>query len=171
MKKIFQKGFTLIELMIVIAIIGILAAIALPSYQDYVVRSRVSEALVLASSVKLHVQDIIAGGNPRALGTGYAQGFNPANISATSNVQSAAINPVDGILTITTTANAGDGVLVFIPNAPRGTALPLGNTAFTPPAVPTEWRCLAQGATQAPFVGSPTTAPSLPARFAPGECK
>ena len=169
MKKTIQKGFTLIELMIVIAIIGILAAVALPAYQDYVVRSRVSEAMVAASAAKLHVQDIIAGGNPNAIAAGYAQNFNAP--TATANVQSVAVNGVDGIITVTTTVNAGNGVIVFIPNSPRGRALPLGNTRFTPPANPTEWRCLVQGSTQAPFTGVPATAPSLPARFAPSECR
>ena len=57
MKRTLQKGFTLIELMIVVAIIGILAAVALPAYQDYTVRARVSEGLVLASGLKTVVAD------------------------------------------------------------------------------------------------------------------
>ena len=55
MKRSFQKGFTLIELMIVVAIIGILAAVALPAYQDYTIRSRVTEGLSLASSIKSNI--------------------------------------------------------------------------------------------------------------------
>jgi len=59
-KKGVQKGFTLIELMIVVAIIGILAAVALPAYQDYTVRSQVSEALSLAGGLKTAVTDFRA---------------------------------------------------------------------------------------------------------------
>lgn len=59
MKKV-QAGFTLIELMIVVAIIGILAAIALPAYQDYTIRSQVSEGLSLGSGLKVQVADVFA---------------------------------------------------------------------------------------------------------------
>jgi type IV pilus assembly protein PilA len=60
MMKTIQKGFTLIELMIVVAIIGILAAIAIPAYQDYTIRSQVTEGLNLAASVKAGVAEFYA---------------------------------------------------------------------------------------------------------------
>lgn len=57
MKKSIQQGFTLIELMIVVAIIGILAAVAIPAYQDYTIRAKVSEVLVLASAARTNVAE------------------------------------------------------------------------------------------------------------------
>ncbi len=75
MKKI-QQGFTLIELMIVVAIIGILAAIALPAYQDYTVRAKVSEGVVASSAVKATIAENLANLPPADSCQGVTVGLN-----------------------------------------------------------------------------------------------
>ncbi|KTD65650.1 pilin [Legionella spiritensis] len=106
-----QRGFTLIELMIVVAIVGILAAIAIPAYQDYTIRARVTEGLNLASSAKLAVSETAITNNAlpaTQAATGYV---SPA---ATANVTSIAI-AANGVITITYTAAAGGGTITMAP--------------------------------------------------------
>jgi type IV pilus assembly protein PilA len=91
-----QKGFTLIELMIVVAIIGILAAIAIPAYQDYVIRSQVSEGLTLASSVKASVAEYFAD-----RGQWPATNADLGITSAPSGKYVSSVTVEDGTITIT----------------------------------------------------------------------
>lgn len=105
-----NKGFTLIELMIVVAIIGILAAVALPAYQDYTVRARVTEGLALASGVKTTVSENIA--NDPATTTRCAG----VNTNVRGNVQSLGCADTTGIITVTMNSTAQGVVLTLTPN-------------------------------------------------------
>lgn len=109
MKQV-QKGFTLIELMIVIAIIGILAAVALPAYQDYTVRAKVSEVIVLASKDKTSISEyyISQGRMPTVAQSGIST--NAAQSTYVSAITYAQTSTTVGTLTYTVvTANLGGG--------------------------------------------------------------
>ena len=98
MKRSMQKGFTLIELMIVVAIIGILAAVALPAYQDYTVRAKVSEIVLAASSCRTGITEAVQNSNVVSMPAGYLSGA--CTINATKFVTSGVANDA-GKITIT----------------------------------------------------------------------
>jgi type IV pilus assembly protein PilA len=152
MIKQVQKGFTLIELMIVVAIIGILAAVAIPAYQDYTVRARVSEGLALTSAAKLAVAENAANGT--ALNLGYTAIGNTAATGATANVNGLVIDGTNGVITVSYTtkvAAAAANTVIVTPTA-AGAALVSG----TIPNGPITWAC---------------NTGTLVAKYRPAECR
>ncbi len=118
MKRSMQKGFTLIELMIVVAIIGILAAVALPAYQDYTKKAKFAEVVSMAASYQTAVATCM-----QELGTKDGCNTSTNNIpasQATATVASVAV--LNGAITVTPTATLGgaDASLVLTPTAGAG---------------------------------------------------
>jgi type IV pilus assembly protein PilA len=105
-----QKGFTLIELMIVVAIIGILAAVALPAYQDYTVRARVTELLLAASSAKTALSE-----GMQTTGSWSAKWMSSITISSTGMVASATIS-TSGMIVVSGTAPTSSSIVTLTPN-------------------------------------------------------
>lgn len=145
MKQKAQKGFTLIELMIVIAIIGILAAVAVPQYQDYISRSQIGRAHGEISAMKTAIEsELTRGADPSVLGM-IELGWTPSNLNAN--------NPVISI------DNTGDGTLITtldgeVSSAISGVTVTLTRTAAG------AWTCAVAA----------NAAPGFKASFAPAGC-
>jgi type IV pilus assembly protein PilA len=176
MKRRIQQGFTLIELMIVVAIIGILAAVALPAYQDYTIRAKVTEGLSLASAIKADMSSSFAADGM----TGVAAYATQVALAPPQSkyVTSLVVTPATGIITITyNTANVGNAVgaaptLVLTPFLNANGVITTLSTAAVGATGAVDWACSSTtntAATNRGLVGA--TAGTLAPRFAPAECK
>ena len=158
MKRSVQKGFTLIELMIVVAIIGILAAVALPAYQDYTVRAKVSEVLLAASTCRTAITDVVSNSPVIDVETALAAS---CAVTATKMVKSGSSDK-NGVITIVgdETALKGDTTdkLNAVSMKPYigGTAV-VGSTDGGKTI--TEWKC------------GPAGTNPMPVKYLPGSCK
>ncbi len=175
--KSLQKGFTLIELMIVVAIIGILAAIALPAYQDYTVRAKISEGIIAASSVKGMMSEAFQTDGITGL-TNAANAYmnNPtqqaeARSKYVSDVTVGTATPWS--VTVSVAATAGNGIptglngqtIRFTPNV--GGVAPVATSKGA-----IDWACTSVGvanATARSLASRP--AGTLLAKYAPAECR
>ena len=154
MKRSIQQGFTLIELMIVVAIIGILAAVALPAYQDYTKRAKVSEVVLAASACRTTITEVYQSASSGAAPG--ANGWGCESSTAQSKYVSKVETDADGQVTVTA-QGVGDALIdtktvVLTPQTSAGAAM----TVALIPAQVYQWKCLP--GTMAP-------------KFLPGSCR
>jgi len=158
MRKV-QQGFTLIELMIVVAIIGILAAVALPAYQDYTIRAKMSEVILAMSSCRTSITEVYQSGPGSAPGND-GWGCEITTTSQQTKYVAAVHTDANGVVKATV-----QGISTVV-NTSVVSLLPLSNattpSTFTAGASQTlyGWRC-----------GASADGTTVPAKYLPGSCR
>jgi type IV pilus assembly protein PilA len=156
MKRQLQQGFTLIELMIVVAIIGILAAVALPAYQDYTKRAKMSEVILAASACRTTITEVYQSGSQTQVAAG---NWGCESTSATSKYVSSIATDLNGKVTVGAT-NIGAGidgnVVTLVPADASGVAMTYAGSA----QAINRWIC-----------GASAMGTTVEAKFLPGSCR
>jgi type IV pilus assembly protein PilA len=156
MKRQVQQGFTLIELMIVVAIIGILAAVALPAYQDYTKRAKMSEVILAASACRTTITEVYQSGSQTQVAAG---AWGCESTSSTSKYVQSIATDLNGKVTVTA-QNIGDGindkVVTLVPADANSVAMTYSGSS----QAINRWIC-----------GSAAMGTTVEAKFLPGSCR
>jgi len=162
MKRTVQQGFTLIELMIVVAIIGILAAVALPAYQSYTIKAKMSEVVLAASGCRTAISEVYQTGNAAPGKNNW--GCEQTAASSSSRYVSTVVTTDDGMISVAVSTDTSlpstvtSKILTLVPYSSAGTAMAssmVGNAGAI-----YKWVCGAAGA-----------GTTIPQQYLPGSCR